>query len=228
MKFPELSISVLAAHAWDLPMLTDTPASCAIDWLFLWQGDVKALLAMIKQEEDRRNADHDVLEGGVQAIILVEDEVRFYSAYLPHIYTEVTSQTSRLMAEGLNLSHRLRGDLGRVRRSRQLRHGRQHRRLPQGRRHHGRPGPRVDDAFLQYTQAAASGPPLFWSSPPFSSCTVGDDAPSPRRKCKSPEGESERVGLKRRNLWRLLPRLRARPTIHILYLCQESICQCRA
>ncbi len=104
---PELAIGVLAAHAWDLPTLESMRLTGEVDWLFLWQGDVKALLAMIKQVEDRRNADHDVIEGGVQAIILVEDEVRFYSAYLPHIYTEVTTQTGRLMAEGLNLSHRL-------------------------------------------------------------------------------------------------------------------------
>ncbi len=107
-KHPEIPLGVLAAHAWDLPRL-DHLASVTgtIDWLFLWQGDVKTLLAMIKQVEDRRNAEHDVLEGGVQAIILVEDEPRFYSAYLPDIYTEVTTQTSRLMAEGINLSHRL-------------------------------------------------------------------------------------------------------------------------
>jgi len=104
---PEVPVSILAAHAWDLPQLQEVRASGDVDWLFLWQGDVKALLALIKQIEDRRNADQDVLEGGVQAIILVEDSVRFYSAYLPNIYTEVTLQTGRLMAEGLNLSHRL-------------------------------------------------------------------------------------------------------------------------
>ncbi|HHQ48988.1 MAG TPA: histidine kinase, partial [Acidobacteria bacterium] len=104
---PEVPIGVLAAHAWDLPRLESMRLTGEVDWLFLWQGDVKALLAMIKQVEDRRNADRDVIEGGVQAIILVEDEVRFYSAYLPHIYTEVTTQTGRLMAEGVNLSHRL-------------------------------------------------------------------------------------------------------------------------
>ncbi len=104
---PEVAVGVLAAHAWDLPQLEGLREAGEADWIFLWQGDVKALLAMIKQVEDRRNADHDVLQSGVQVIILVEDEVRFYSAYLPHIYTEVTTQTSHLMAEGLNLSHRL-------------------------------------------------------------------------------------------------------------------------
>ncbi len=106
-RFPDVAVGVLAAHAWDLPQLEGMREAGEADWIFLWQGDVKALLAMIKQVEDRQNADHDVLESGVQAIILVEDEVRFYSAYLPHIYTEVTTQTSHLMAEGLNISHRL-------------------------------------------------------------------------------------------------------------------------
>lgn len=103
----EQPVGVLAAHAWELPQLEPLRSSGLVDWLFLWQGEVTSLLAMIKQVEDRQNAEADVLEGGVQAVILVEDEVRFYSAYLPHIYTEITSQTSLLMAEGLNLSHRL-------------------------------------------------------------------------------------------------------------------------
>ncbi len=104
---PSLPVGLIAAHAWELPWLEDVRASGEIDWTFLWQGNVAALLAMIKQVEDRRNAEHDILVGGVQAIILVEDEPRFYSVYLPHFYTEITSQTGRLMSEGVNLSHRL-------------------------------------------------------------------------------------------------------------------------
>jgi DNA-binding NarL/FixJ family response regulator len=104
---PGVPVGLLAAHAWELPWLEELRASGAVEWVFLWQGNVRALLAMIKQVEDRRNADADILDGGVQAIVLVEDEVRAYSAYLPHIYTEVTTQTSRLMSGALNLSHRL-------------------------------------------------------------------------------------------------------------------------
>ncbi len=102
-----LPVGLIAAHAWELPWLDDLRASGLLDWVFIWQGNVRALLAMIKQVEDRRNAEHDILVGGVQAIIVVEDEPRFYSVYLPHLYTEITSQTGRLMAEGINLSHRL-------------------------------------------------------------------------------------------------------------------------
>jgi hypothetical protein len=105
--YPKLPVGLIAAHAWELPWLEDLKSGGGLDWTFLWQGNVQALLAMIKQVEDRRNADHDILVGGVQAIILVEDEPRFYSVYLPHFYTEITSQTGRLMSEGINLSHRL-------------------------------------------------------------------------------------------------------------------------
>ena len=104
---PKLPVGLIAAHAWELPWLEDLRSGGELDWTFLWQGNVQSLLAMIKQVEDRRNADHDILVGGVQGIILVEDEPRFYSIYLPHFYTEITSQTGRLMSEGINLSHRL-------------------------------------------------------------------------------------------------------------------------
>ncbi|MHC5037318.1 MAG: PEP/pyruvate-binding domain-containing protein [Planctomycetota bacterium] len=107
ITFPEVTIGLLAAHAWDLPLVEGLRDVGGVDLLFLWQGDAKSLLAMIKQVEDRRNADFDILQGGVQAIILVEDSVRFYSTYLPLLYTEITSQTSRMIAEGINLSHRL-------------------------------------------------------------------------------------------------------------------------
>ncbi len=100
-------VGVLVVHAWELAGLLELGGDACVDWIFLWQGDVRSLLALITQIEDRRNADHDVLKGGVQAIILVEDDVRFCSFFLPHLYEEVTRQTSRLLAEGLNLSHRL-------------------------------------------------------------------------------------------------------------------------
>jgi CheY-like chemotaxis protein len=105
--YPGLPLGVLVPHAWDMPRLAGLRESGLADWVFLWQGDAKALLAMIEQEEDRRNADHDVLVGGVRVILVVDDDVRFQSFLLPHLYAEVTQQTARLMADGLNLSHRL-------------------------------------------------------------------------------------------------------------------------
>jgi hypothetical protein len=44
---------------------------------------------------------------GVQAIIVIEDNVRFYSSFLPAIYAEVTKHTRSLVPEGVNVSHKL-------------------------------------------------------------------------------------------------------------------------
>ena len=73
----------------------------------MWNGDVRLLLGIIKYCEDRQNVAHDTRYGDVRCILLIEDSVRFYSSYLPLIYTEVLNQTQSLMVDGINLSHRL-------------------------------------------------------------------------------------------------------------------------
>jgi len=76
------------------------------DRVFIWQGDFRIIIAIIKYVEDRLNVDDDVRLAGVQSIILIEDNIRFYSAYLPLIYTEIIKQSQRLISEGINLSHK--------------------------------------------------------------------------------------------------------------------------
>ncbi len=74
----------------------------AIDYFFYWQGDPTIFLAMIKLVEDRMNLDHDTQEAEVQVIILVEDSVRFYSSYLPMMYTCLIEQNRSSILEALN------------------------------------------------------------------------------------------------------------------------------
>jgi len=74
--------------------------------VFLWQGDYRLLIAIIKYLEDKLNVDNDTRAVGVQVIILVEDSVQFYSMYLPLVYTEILNQSQRLITEGVNISHR--------------------------------------------------------------------------------------------------------------------------
>ncbi|MDT4762734.1 PEP/pyruvate-binding domain-containing protein [Sphaerochaeta sp. PS] len=74
----------------------------AIDYFFYWQGDPTIFLAMIKLVEDRMNLDHDTEEADVQVIILVEDSVRFYSSYLPMMYTCLIEQNRSSILEALN------------------------------------------------------------------------------------------------------------------------------
>ena len=78
-------------------------ATSLFDRIFLWQGDFRLLPAIIKCVEDRVNVEHDTATAGVQVIILIEDDVRSCSAFLPIIYSEIQKQSHRLLAEGLNL-----------------------------------------------------------------------------------------------------------------------------
>jgi CheY-like chemotaxis protein len=78
-----------------------------IDRVFLWQGDVGILPAIVKYVEDRLNVATDTGEMGVPAIILIEDSVRYYSSFLPVIYAELMRHARSLVPEGINLSDKV-------------------------------------------------------------------------------------------------------------------------
>ncbi|MCH3907182.1 MAG: pyruvate, phosphate dikinase [Sphaerochaeta sp.] len=73
-----------------------------IDSFFYWQGNPSIFLAMVKLVEDRMNLEHDTSVADVQVIILVEDSVRFYSSYLPLMYTCLIQENSSTILEALN------------------------------------------------------------------------------------------------------------------------------
>lgn len=73
-----------------------------VDYVFSWLGNVDLLLAIIKLLEDKMNADNDVLEVGLQTILLVEDSIRFYSSVLPHLYKFLLKQSLTFSTEALN------------------------------------------------------------------------------------------------------------------------------
>ena len=73
-----------------------------IDRVFVWNGDSKLFVAIIKHLEDRFNADYDTKTGDVRVFIFVDDSIRFYSLLLPEIYGEIMRQTHRLITEGTN------------------------------------------------------------------------------------------------------------------------------
>lgn len=78
----------------------------AIDYMFSWHGNADLIVAIIKLFEDLKNADNDILGVGVQAILLVEDSVRYYSTYLPEIYKLIIKQTGEFNKETLNIQQR--------------------------------------------------------------------------------------------------------------------------
>ncbi len=73
-----------------------------IDYVFCWNNSTDLIIAIIKLLEDKLNAEHDILESGVRAILLVEDSVRYYSTYLPLLYTLILHQNSVAISDALN------------------------------------------------------------------------------------------------------------------------------
>lgn len=70
-----------------------------IDDVFLWNGDTKLFLAMVKNVEDAMNVEYDTTHGLVRVILLVEDAVHYYSMFLPSLYSVIMKQTQKLIEE---------------------------------------------------------------------------------------------------------------------------------
>jgi len=99
----------IALLAYDIRELTQLWAQrdiAAFDQVFVWRGDYRLIVSIIKYFEDRMNVDHDTRLVGVQSIIFIEDNIRSRSMILPLLYTELLEQSQRLISEGINLSHK--------------------------------------------------------------------------------------------------------------------------
>ena len=78
-----------------------------IERVFLWQGNSRILITIVKYIEDKRNVLHDTRAIGVPVLLVVEDNIRYYSSFLPVIYTELIKQSRRVIQEGINVAHKL-------------------------------------------------------------------------------------------------------------------------
>ena len=103
---PEIPIVLLAFHHRELELMRDL-GEYAYDNVFFWSGESRIILTINKFVEDKINVEADTDLLGVRVIILVENSVRFYSSFLPLIYTEIMQQTSAVMSESINSSNRL-------------------------------------------------------------------------------------------------------------------------
>ena len=78
-----------------------------IDRIFLWEGNARILLSIVNYIEDKRNVLHDTQTMSVPVLLMVEDDITYYSLFLPVIYTEIISQSRRLLSDALNIAHKL-------------------------------------------------------------------------------------------------------------------------
>ncbi len=102
----QIPVILLAHDNRELNYLLLHQDTSVFDKIFIWQGDFRIIIAIIKYLEDRLNVEHDTSMVGVQNIIVIEDSVRYYSSFLPIIYTEILKQSRRLITEGINLTHK--------------------------------------------------------------------------------------------------------------------------
>lgn len=104
---PNLPVIILAADTADLHICQQRIGEGGVDKAFFWYGDTSLALAIIKYAEDKINVKYDTVNGNVQVILLIEDSIRYYSMFLPIIYTEIVRQTQRSLSEDLNEMQRL-------------------------------------------------------------------------------------------------------------------------
>ena len=101
-KYPNIPFIVLTRFSREVSLTLEKEDLSAIDHVFSWLGNADLLLAIIKMVEDKMNVEQDVKEVGVQAILLVENSIRFYSSYLPILYKIILKQSLSFIREGLN------------------------------------------------------------------------------------------------------------------------------
>lgn len=101
-KYKNIPIVILTPFSHGITARMADEDLSAFDYVFCWLGNTDLLLSIIKLIEDKMNLEHDVLEVGVQMILLVEDGIRFYSSVLPNLYKFVLKQSQEFSTEALN------------------------------------------------------------------------------------------------------------------------------
>ena len=100
--FPDIHCIVLTPFSHGITKHMENEDLSIFDYVFCWLGNTNLILSIIKLIEDKMNLEHDIEEGGVQMILVVEDSIRFYSSILPNLYNYILAQSKRFSTEALN------------------------------------------------------------------------------------------------------------------------------
>jgi len=98
---PEIPVLVLVNNNSDLAYFDKAADKIKnnIDRVFVWNGSTKIFMAMTKYIEDKMNLETDTKSGDVRVILLAEDSVKYYSRYLPLLYTSIMTQTQKVISD---------------------------------------------------------------------------------------------------------------------------------
>ena len=107
-KRPDIPV-ILISHstALDPAAFVSSGKQRVIDRAYVWTGNTDLLVAIVKSEEDRKNAPQDTRLAGVRIILFVENSPLHLATILPVLYREVVSQTRKVLEGKLNEEHRL-------------------------------------------------------------------------------------------------------------------------
>lgn len=107
---PTIPILLLLNSIADVALINRNPDKMKyIDDSFIWTGNAKVFLAMLKYIEDKSNIEYDTTNGLVRVILLVEDSIQYYSMFLPELYEIILRQTQLLIKDEVNeVNKRLR------------------------------------------------------------------------------------------------------------------------
>lgn len=106
-KNPLIPIVALSHYPFELQQLLNQKEKHNIDYVFHWNGNIRIFISIVKLVEDSMNAERDINEIGIKAILLIEDAVTFYTRYLPLLYDILFQQTENFIQEGLNEHQRI-------------------------------------------------------------------------------------------------------------------------
>ena len=106
-QYPQIPFVVLTPFSKEVRRRISGEDLAGVDYVFSWLGEVDLILAIIKLIEDRMNAENDILNIGVQCIVVVEDSIRLYSSVLPHLFKYLFLQSRSFSTEALNEHERM-------------------------------------------------------------------------------------------------------------------------
>ena len=101
-EHPNIPCVVLTPFSHGITKRIQDEDMSVFDYVFCWLGNTNLIMSIIKLIEDKMNIEHDIKEAGVQMIMLVEDNIRFYSSVLPNLYNYILAQSKRFSTEALN------------------------------------------------------------------------------------------------------------------------------
>ncbi len=111
--YPKKPVILLLFDESELKQIPENLPKKTIDCIFIYSGNADVFPAIIKFVEDRQNVSRDIRIGDVRAVILIEDNPKYYSLILPMIYKEILYHNLKLISKTVDESRVLLKKIGR-------------------------------------------------------------------------------------------------------------------